>query len=137
VRLVPRTDDAILDAGEAGTSSTGSWIASGGASAYGSGSLYAKGKVGTYRYSFAVARPGNYEVLAWWTTAASRSSQAPYRIAHNGGTTIVFRDQLVNGGKWNSLGTFSFTGSAVVTLEAAADGKSYSADAVLLRYVGP
>jgi hypothetical protein len=58
-------------------------------------------------------------------------------MTHAGGTTPVLVNQTVNGGKWNSLGTFTFGASATVRLDALADGKSYAADAIRVRRVGP
>jgi len=139
VRLVPAgavPASIVLDTGDSGTASTGSWVPSGGPNPYGGGSLYSKGAVASYTYTFSALEPGTYEVLAWWTTLASRSPSVPYTVTHDAGSAVVSRSQLESGGQWNSLGTFHFTGSATVRIDARNDGKSYSADAVSLRRVG-
>lgn len=51
---------------------------------------------------------GTYRVDAWWTAASNRATSAPYIVDHSGGSSVVNRDQTVNGGKWNSLGSYSF-----------------------------
>lgn len=51
---------------------------------------------------------GSYRVDAWWTQAANRATSAPYIVDHSGGSSVVHRNQTTNGGKWNSLGTYSF-----------------------------
>ena len=49
-----------------------------------------------------------YTVSAWWSQGANRSATAPYLIDHSGGTATVNVNQQANGGKWNSLGSYSF-----------------------------
>ena len=126
----------ILDTGDPGTSFTGPWIPSGGPTPYGRGSLYAKGVLGTYRYSFSVPEAGTHEILAWWTTVSSRSSAVNYRVTHAGGMTTVQKSQKMDGGQWNSLGRFQLSGAGSVEIEARADGLSYCADAICVRKVG-
>jgi hypothetical protein len=139
VRLVPRERDAILDTGSPGTLSTGSWSISSGAGAYGPTSLFAKNtsSLGTYKYTIPIVEPGAHEVVAGWTTLPSRSAQVPYVITHAGGTTTVQRSQLTNASRWNSLGTYTFGATAVVTIQALPDGKSVCADAIRLRRTVP
>ena len=102
----------------------------------GVGSLYAKGSAGVYRYSLTVPEPGTYEVLAWWTSTASRSTAVNYRVGHSGGVTTVQRSQKEGGGQWNSLGSFELSTSGSVEIEARTDGFSYCADAVSVRKIG-
>ena len=54
---------------------------------------------------------GTYRVSAWWSAFGNHATDAPYTIAHTGGQTIVKRNQKVNGGRWNLLGTYTFGGS--------------------------
>ena len=51
---------------------------------------------------------GSYAVQAWWSQGANRATNAPYVIYHQAGSTTVNANQQANGGKWNSLGTYSF-----------------------------
>ncbi len=58
-----------------------------------------------------------YTVSAWWSQGANRSATAPYLIDHSGGTATVNVNQQANGGKWNSLGSYSFaSGNRTVRL---------------------
>jgi hypothetical protein len=48
---------------------------------------------------------------AWWTAASDRSTTAPFIMWNASGTKLatVNVNQQLNGGKWNTLGTYSFT----------------------------
>jgi hypothetical protein len=48
---------------------------------------------------------------AWWTSATDRSTTAPFVVWNASGTKLatVNVNQQINGGKWNTLGTYSFT----------------------------
>ncbi len=74
---------------------------------------------------------GAYEVYAWWHQASGRATNAHYVINHNGGSADVYVDQTVNGGQWNTIGTYQFTAgtSGNVVLTDQADGR-VCADAV-------
>jgi len=133
VELVFLPLDRIIDDGEHGTSSTGSWSNSTTAGSYGAGSVFAKSFGATYTWEIPVRLPGAYEVLAWWTASTNRTTAAPYDIAHDAGTTSVTRNQKESGWRWNSLGTYTFTAKAVIRLSANSDAVSFSADAVRLR----
>ncbi len=54
---------------------------------------------------------GSRTVSAWWTSGSNRSSTAPYIIYDANGTKLatVYVNQQANGGKWNALGTWTFT----------------------------
>ena len=61
------------------------------------------------RWSFPASAPaGSYEVFARWTSGPNRATNAPYTVAHAGGTATVPANQQQNGGGWRSLGTFRF-----------------------------
>lgn len=53
---------------------------------------------------------GTKNVAAWWPQGSNRSATAAYHVAHSGGSTVVTVNQQINGGKWNSLGNYSFAG---------------------------
>ena len=76
-------------------------------------------------------------VDAWWTAATDRAPAAPFHMYNASGTTlaIVTANQQVNGGKWNTLGTYNFTaGWNRVTLSRwTAAGSVVIADAVRIR----
>lgn len=64
----------------------------------------------------------------------------PIDVTHDGGTSTVHANQQVNGGRWNSLGFWSFSSTATVTVRSLgldAQGNSQTcADAVRLVRVG-
>src|SRR5207245_9581072 len=80
--------------------------------------------------------PGRYEVFARWSAGPNRASNATYQVNSNAGTGNVSVNQKVNGGSWQSLGSFDFQpgkGQSVVLTDKA-DGV-VAADAI--RFVGP
>ncbi len=98
----------IVDNSSKGFSASSNWLT--GTGGYG----------GTFRYrsTAPVADPatwaagfnsgGVYQVYAWWPAGANRTTTATYLIYHSGGTTTVVKNQQINGGQWNLLGTFNF-----------------------------
>jgi PKD repeat protein len=121
----------IIDNGDPGTSYTGSWPVSGGTSPYGANSFWSRDGA-TYSWAFTPPQAGDYEVFMWWSGWSSRSTSVPVDIQHLGGTTRITINQLLNAGKWNSLGTFSFAAatSYKVTITAQRYPTSTCADAV-------
>lgn len=119
----------VIDDGQRGTLEVGQWLASGATNAYGSQSLYSKDTSGKYSYSAQLS--GNYEVSLWWTDYYSRCGSVPVNV-YNGSTRVgtVYVNQRQNGGKWNSLGRYNFTGSARVEVVSRDSSCSTCADAV-------
>jgi hypothetical protein len=74
---------------------------------------------------------------AWWTAATDRSTTAPFIVWNATGTRLatVNVNQQLNGGKWNTLGTWSFTaGWNKVQLSRWTTSGSYViADAIQVR----
>ena len=66
--------DIIVDNGDPGTFSTGTWLPSYGANYYGSRSEYSNGANATY--SFEADLNGTYEVSLWWTYYNNRCTSA-------------------------------------------------------------
>jgi hypothetical protein len=58
----------------------------------------------------------SWTVRAWWAAGSNRSASAPYIVSHGGGTTTVNKNQQVNGGSWQTLGTWSMGGTQNVKL---------------------
>ena len=60
---------------------------------------------------FYLAAPATKTIDAWWTAGTNRSATAPFIAINAGGTEVgrVSVNQQVNGGRWNTLGTYSFT----------------------------
>ena len=103
----------ILDNGAAGTKASGSWKVSSVSGYYGSNSLYTDRPSDTY--SFEAAGSGSQDVYLWWTEYSNRCTNVPVEI-YNGSTRLdtITVNQRQNGGRWNKLGTFSFSGKAKV-----------------------
>jgi hypothetical protein len=89
-------------------------------------------------WSFAVDRPGKYDVYAWWWEADWRPPDVPYTINHLGGSTTVRVSQRTDGGAWYPMGVFDFQdqGSVVVS-DDVSSGLDIVADAIRLVYRGP
>jgi N-acetyl-anhydromuramyl-L-alanine amidase AmpD len=59
---------------------------------------------------FYLPAAGTKTIDAWWTAATDRSTTAPFIIWNSSGTKLatVNVNQQLNGGKWNTLGSWSF-----------------------------
>lgn len=122
----------VIDNGAPGTSATGLWKVSNAAGALASSSLWNRGSVGVVpSYSFeASLTPAAYEVFEWHSVFSGRSRAVRHVIAHAGGTSAILVDQSVGGGRWNSLGVFTFSGKGLVTIRAEDRELSTNADAI-------
>ncbi len=132
-------NEIIVDDGNPGTSRTGSWCLSGASGFYGKGSLYSCGLSTLETYRWSPSLPGtaydSYEISMWWTQHANRSTNVPVKILANiGGVQIpstVYVNQQMDGGKWNSLGTFLMGDGSYVEVsdkngQAAADAVKFA-----------
>ncbi|MCP4261686.1 MAG: hypothetical protein GY774_29915, partial [Planctomycetes bacterium] len=121
--------NGIIDNGDSGTSYTGGWVVSGGSNPYGSNSLYSNESGATYTFQASEVN-NTYEVSLWWTYYNNRCDSVPVDI-YDGNTLIdtVYVDHLTNGGQWNVLGTYDFSGTARVVINSQG-GCTTSADAV-------
>lgn len=74
---------------------------------------------------------------AWWTAGTNRSTTAPYVMWNASGTKLgtVSVNQQVNGGRWNTLGTFNFSAgwNKVQLSRWTTSGYVVIADAVQVR----
>jgi PKD repeat protein len=131
-RYVAVPAEVIVDNRDGNTARTGTWEISGGADPYGADSVWSRDG-GTFTWYFTPAQTGSYEVSMWWTQWPSRSTAAPIDIVHADGTKGVTVNQQTNGGRWNSLGVYTFGGGLqgfVRLLAQNASPTSYCADAV-------
>jgi hypothetical protein len=90
--------------------SSGNWgLSSYSSNRYGADYRYASPQAVSDAAWFKVNIPaaGNYEVFAWWASNGGYNSSVPFVVNTSSGARYVYKDQRVNGGKWNSLGTFS------------------------------
>lgn len=62
-------------------------------------------------FEFNLDAPGEKEVFAWWTAASDRSASTPFVIFDSAGKRLatVNKNQKTDGGKWVSLGSYTFT----------------------------
>ena len=120
----------IIDNSTSSCSYTGWWGVSGGATPYGSNSLWGRGGA-AYTWIFKPTVTGKYDVAMWWSQQENRPTSAPVTIANAAGSTRVYVNQLQNAGMWNSLGQYNFTaGSSYKITITAPDVTSTCADAV-------
>ena len=111
----PPSPEVIIDNGDAGTSSTWGWYVSGGVNPYGDNSLFSGQE--DAGYTFEAALDGSYDVSLWWTEHWSRCSSVPVGI-YDGYTLLdtIEVNQKANGGRWNLLGTYVFSGTATIVI---------------------
>ncbi|MBE0426200.1 MAG: putative Ig domain-containing protein [Nitrospirae bacterium] len=128
--------EVIIDNRDAATSQTGTWDVSGAADPYGVDSVWSRDGT-TFTWHFVPPQSGNYELSMWWTTWSSRSNNIPVDIEYYGGTTRVYINQQLNGGRWNVLGTYPFEAgiSYRVTITSQPGPSSTCADAVRFVYI--
>jgi hypothetical protein len=87
-------------------------------------------------FFFVVPSPGRYSVYARWTSDPTRTTAASYRVYETeGGTRLLDtkRNQQIDGGQWNLLGTWPFTvpGRGKVYISRSLSGPgTISADAI-------
>jgi hypothetical protein len=78
---------------------------------------------------------GNYEVYAWWCVGGNRSTVTPIIVYYDGGNQTTAVNQQINGGRWNSLGTYHFKSGTAGKVKIscwAPSGSVVVADAVKL-----
>ncbi len=88
-------------------------------------------------FYFYLDAPASRTVDAWWTAGSNRATSTPYMIVDSAGTTLstVRMNQTVNGGQWNTLGTWSFPAgwNKVLLSRWTTSGDVVIADAVQAR----
>jgi N-acetyl-anhydromuramyl-L-alanine amidase AmpD len=76
-------------------------------------------------------------VDAWWTSATDRSTTTPFVIWNAAGTKLatVSMNQQINGGRWNTLGTYNFSAgwNKVQVSRWTTSGAQVIADAIQVR----
>lgn len=104
--------DKVVDNSESGFTASSSWsVGTSAADKYGSD--YRFRNTGTVsdpaNWAFNIPVAGNYEIFAWWSQGANRSSTAPYILPDS---SIVYKNQQSGGGAWQSLGTLNLSAGA-------------------------
>ena len=122
----------IIDNGDPNTAASGKWSPSGASGYYGANSLYSNRSGDSY--SFEVASSGAQEVYLWHAASSNRCTDVPIEI-YNGNIHLdtVTINQQQDGGQWNLLGTYTFSGTAkIITVSTGVSNCVTSADAVSL-----
>lgn len=141
-----RDEEVVIDSeDESGVTLTGEWLER---SAFDGGfhnsGIRHDGSRGkgekSVRYTARLPHNGEYEVHLRWVNPVSGFATAgnvPVTIQHAAGTTGLTVDQRMNGGRWNSIGTFRFDSNraAVVTLSNEGTQGHVVADAVRFKAV--
>jgi hypothetical protein len=114
---------------------TGKWSLSGTTGQFGANSLYSTGTgLDIYMWKSGVFHPSQactYRVDVWWTQAVNRSTTVPITVSgHTGGSTTTNFNERINGGKWNTHGTYTFPSGAQGTVQVTDQNGQASADAV-------
>lgn len=141
----------IIDDGDAGFSTTGSWQYATGApfsECYESDTHFRVGSTGdnVARWTFNGLAPGQYRVSATWVAHPNRATNAQYQVGDGSAvwSTITVNQELGPndlddaGASWEDLGTSSYvvTGTAIV-VELLGTGNEYLiADAIRVERVG-
>ena len=122
----------IVDNGDPGTSSSGTWQTSEGPNPFGTDSL-SSGSGAQYTWQ-SPTTSGDYEVFLWWTVTSDRLSEVDVEVEHSSGTDSFVVDQRNGPNFWHSLGVFSFDDVATVNM-AAPNGPGVTACADAVRIV--
>jgi len=113
VGLVVDSNNANNDSTKATFTHSANWIAGANAGYYGNNYLYANAEAVSDPavFSFYMAAAGSRTIDAWWVAGSNRSATAPFVIINSNGVNLgtVNVNQQLNGGKWNTLGTYNFT----------------------------
>ncbi len=127
--------EVTVDNRDPGASFAGTWNISGGLNPWSTDSMVSWVPGSTCTWTANLVPGTAYNVYAWWTESFCRNPAVPYEI-YSGSTLLgtVHVDQITNGGKWNLLGTYTFTGAASVKV-LAAPTVDYSTNADAIRFV--
>lgn len=130
--------NVVVDNGDAGFDTTGSWAKSTGQGSWGTKSIYTNEDGATAIWTPSLVQTGTYEVLIRWTKTGSRTENAQYTVNYAGGSqTFTINQSGGQDAKWVSLGLFPFDAgtSGSVILECIDADKSTAADATIFRLV--
>lgn len=126
----------LVDNGDPGFSTTGTWELSSGEGAWNTPSIWSDQAGATATWTPNITRTGVYQVLIRWTDNGYRTYNAQYTVNYAGDSQTFSIDQ--GGGrdaKWVSLGYFPFEvgTSGNVVLNCTGTGESTAADATMFR----
>jgi hypothetical protein len=88
-------------------------------------------------FEFYLPAAATKKIYAWWTSATDRSTTTPFVVFDGNGTKLgtVSKNQQVNGGSWQEVGTFNLTAgwNRVTVSRWTTAGYQVVADAVQVR----
>jgi N-acetyl-anhydromuramyl-L-alanine amidase AmpD len=138
--LVIDSDNANNDTTKGYIEFSANWVFNDAAAGYyGSGYHYATSEPisDPATFWFYLPAAATKSVDAWWTAGTNRATAAPFIVWDANGTKLatVNVDQTLNGGKWNTLGTYSFPAgwNKVQLSRWTSSGNTVIADAVQVR----
>jgi N-acetyl-anhydromuramyl-L-alanine amidase AmpD len=138
--IVVDTNNANNNSAVASFVGSANWVSSAStAGYYGSGYYYAATEAisDPVTFRFYLPAAATKTIDAWWTAGTNRSSAAPFIALNAAGTKLgtVYANQQVNGGSWQTLGTFNFSAgwNEVQLSRWAAAGSVVIADAIRVR----
>jgi N-acetyl-anhydromuramyl-L-alanine amidase AmpD len=112
VGLVVDSNNANNDSTKASVQASANWAVGANAGYYGNNYYTAPTAAVSdpFVFSFYMAAAGTRTIDAWWVAASNRSTTAPFVIIDANGNNLgtVSVNQQLNGGQWNTLGTWSF-----------------------------
>jgi len=132
-------DTLIVDNGDSGTSSTGTWSVSSGANYYGTPSLACSGPAGSYTWQATLPDTGNYSIEMWWTRLSTRLSVIPVIIYDSLvalDTVYVNQYDNMKGGLWNLLMPVALFSTHQVRIEILHPGTAGNICADAVRIIG-
>jgi N-acetyl-anhydromuramyl-L-alanine amidase AmpD len=138
--IVVDTNNANNNSAVASFVGSANWIgASSTAGYYGSGYYYASTEAisDPVKFRFYLSAAATKTIDAWWTAGTNRSAGTPFIIKNAAGTQLgtVYKNQQLNGGSWQTLGTYNFSAgwNEVQVSRWAASGYVVIADAIRVR----
>jgi len=126
----PMSPDAIVeDNGGPGSSFSGAWHVSSMPDYYGDSSLYSIEAGAVYTLEASVV--GFNDVSVWWTAHSGRCVAVPVKV-YDGSELLatLYVDHREDGGQWNLLGSYSFSGTGRVVIISESSECHTCADAV-------
>jgi hypothetical protein len=139
--LVIDSNNANNDSTKGYVAFTGtSWVSSTNVAGYYGSGYYASPTAAVSEpatFYFYLPAAATKTIDAWWTSATDRSTAAPFIVWDANGTQLanVKVNQQINGGRWNTLGTWNFSAgwNKVQLSRWAAAGYHVIADAIQVR----
>ncbi len=138
--IIVDSNAAANDAAKARVEYTGTWTASSGTPGF-HGTDYRWAATSPTSapatFSFYLASAGTRTIDAWWVAGTNRSAAASFIVHDSAGSELgrVAKDQRIDGGRWNTLGTYAFRAgwNRVVLSRWQATGSVVVADAIRVR----